>query len=233
MDLETYKKHVKNISCGKQLPDSLYLHVTAFDEVPEDLQSFIKSVQVSLNIEKISWNVIKFFKRNLKISILYYPKFVEDSYPALSHSISIDLKSLTYKKVSYKKSKNLPILHRKKTFIAKNHPLYSQFVEITEEGEKFGLYSETKRIGFKENWERFLAEKGYMLVQGRIKPKLKLSDIDQPMEAKPDSDNNTIERHKTAIDRNSLLVPIQSLFRHNYLNGHYTLFDYGCGFQQK
>ncbi|HID98896.1 MAG TPA: DNA phosphorothioation-associated putative methyltransferase, partial [Thiotrichaceae bacterium] len=38
-----------------------------------------------------------------------------------------------------------------------------------------------------------------------------------------------IERHKTAIDRNSLSAPMQSLFRHDYLEGDYSLFDYGCG----
>lgn len=38
-----------------------------------------------------------------------------------------------------------------------------------------------------------------------------------------------IERHKTAIDRYSLSTPMQSLHRHNYLSGDYSLLDFGCG----
>lgn len=41
--------------------------------------------------------------------------------------------------------------------------------------------------------------------------------------------NKKIDRHRTAIDRYSLSAPMQSLYRHNYLSGNFSLLDYGCG----
>ena len=38
-----------------------------------------------------------------------------------------------------------------------------------------------------------------------------------------------VDRHRTAIDRYSLSAPMQSLYRHNYLSGNFSLLDYGCG----
>ena len=42
-------------------------------------------------------------------------------------------------------------------------------------------------------------------------------------------DDITIQRHRTAIERNQLSQPMQTLARHGYLDGQYSIFDYGCG----
>ena len=62
-------------------------------------------------------------------------------------------------------------------------------------------------------------------------------DADQliPLQTCPDTDVIThdtevdIQRHKTAIHRYALSKPMQTLSQHDYLNGQYSLFDYGCG----
>ena len=44
------------------------------------------------------------------------------------------------------------------------------------------------------------------------------------------NDNDAkIDLHKTAIQRQGLSTPMKTLAKHNYLNGDYTVFDYGCG----
>jgi DNA phosphorothioation-associated putative methyltransferase len=98
------------------------------------------------------------------------------------------------------------------------------FKELTQEGEKLGLYEKSRTIGFRKNWEQLISNKGYYLdEQGRIKPK------SESTETPPLNSNQEIERHKTAIDRNQLSQPMQILARHDYLNGEWSLLDYGCG----
>jgi hypothetical protein len=38
-----------------------------------------------------------------------------------------------------------------------------------------------------------------------------------------------IRREKTAIFRDRLSLPMQMLLKHKYLDGSYSVFDYGCG----
>ena len=156
------------------------------------------------------------FKREFKISLLDYPGFYTDAFPSLSCSHSIDLRKLTIKKTQYKNSKNPPILHRKETLLDSNNPKIPEYRKLTEQAESEGLFENKRIIGFKSGWEKILKQKG-LTVHGHSIVKENAQQ------------NNEIERHKTAIDRYSLSTPVQSLYRHNYLNGDYTFFDYGCG----
>ena len=120
--------------------------------------------------------------------------------------------------------KNPPILHRKECFVKPSHPQYDEFKAITREGETAGLFENTRQIGFKTNWEKLIAAKGLALSKtGRL---LKQTN-NKP--TKFANTSNTIERHRTAIDRNKLSAPMQSLAKNGYLNGDYTILDYGCG----
>ncbi|MCP3927561.1 MAG: hypothetical protein GY705_00490, partial [Bacteroidetes bacterium] len=226
MDFSEYLSNVKKIRVGKHLPDAIYLHNSALTLVPERLTVFLQLVIDSLALNKIDWNIVKFHKKGFKLSLLDYPGFFIDSYPALDISYTIDLNSFTFRKTNYSKSQNPPILHRKETFLLPDHPQSKEFAEITKEGEAAGLYQNTKRIGFKQNWNQTIALQGYKLVNGRLHKRDKKQVPDKPDAL---SENQKIERHKTAIDRNSLSSPMQSLFRQDFLNGTYSLFDYGCG----
>ena len=44
-----------------------------------------------------------------------------------------------------------------------------------------------------------------------------------------DSDTKKIERHRTALTRTNFSAPIQALIRFGYLDGNFSVFDYGCG----
>ncbi len=114
----------------------------------------------------------------------------------------------------------MPILHRKELFISPDDTHYAEFVNITEEGEAAGLYENSRIIGFKQSWLRVIHEHGYELVDGRL---FRLSAVINK------GSDNKIDRHKTAIPRQSLSTPMKALAKHNYLNGDYTVFDYGCG----
>lgn len=226
MDFDHYKNHIKNISIGKQLPDSVYIHESAETALPEELSNVLGKIASALKIPSTDWNILKLYKRDFKVAFLSYPDFESYSYPALKHSYTVDLSKLSVRKASYEKSDNPPILHRKETFVKEDFPLTPVFKEITAEGEKIGLYENTRNIGFRKNWERLISNKGYYLDEdGRLHPK---ADRDTA-EIVTISEGIEVERHRTAIDRNQLSAPMQVLARHNYLNGEYTVLDYGCG----
>ena len=214
MDKQAYLKTVKTIKIGKHLPDAVYLHKSTLGCLPASLTNLLEKKQAELELENIEWNLIKFFKRDFKLSLLDYPAFYTDAFPPLESSYSIDLEKSSYKRIQYKKSKNPPILHRKETLLDPSDPLIPEYKQLTAQAENEGLFENKRIIGFKQKWEGLLKEKGLSVIGHKI--------------IKSDSEN-IIERHKTAIDRYSLSTPVQSLYRHNYLNSDYTFFDYGCG----
>ena len=200
---------------GKHLPDAIYLHKSALTFLPSPLKSFIEVKIIELGLETSSWNLIKFFQQEFKISLLNYPEFYTEAFPCLESSHSIDLQTSTWKKIQYKNSKNPPILHRKETLLDPSDPLIPEYKKLTTQAENEGLFENKRIIGFKSNWEKILKEKRLIVVDHHI--------------VKKSISNTKIKRHKTAIDRYSLSTPVQSLYRHKYLNGDYTFFDYGCG----
>ena len=227
MEFLEFKALVKSIPVGKQLPDAVYIHESAMDCLAKELGKHIANAIISLGLDNEEWNIIKLFKRDHKITLLNYPTFFDTAYPELNESYTIDLVRLNFRRADYTRSDNPPILHRKETFLKTDHPSIDEFRAITLEGEKANLYENTKRIGFKKSWERLISNKGYFLdSKGRIHPK---ASITPEQTIFSDNSNIVIERHKTAIDRDRLSLPMQLLARHNYFDGSFSVLDYGCG----
>jgi DNA phosphorothioation-associated putative methyltransferase len=225
MDFVEYKTLVGIIPVGKKLPDAVYLHESALDALPEALATFLARVVAALDLDQAPWNLVKFFKRDFKLALLNYPGFFDDAYPSLHQSYSIDLATGAVRTTEYMKSDNPPILHRKETFLKPDHALVRDFQDLTREAETAGLYEKPRSIGFKKSWERLISHKGYVLdPSGRLQPK-----CDQRPQRETHSPDIDVERHLTAIDRDRLSAPMQLLARHSYLDGRYSIFDYGCG----
>ncbi|WP_210397384.1 DNA phosphorothioation-associated putative methyltransferase [Motiliproteus sediminis] len=220
MDFDTYQSLIKNLKGGKQLPDATYLHTTLLEDIASELHEFVQRITQAVKIDPDSWNVLKCYKRDFRISLLHYPQFFDDAYPALARSTTIDLKSKTIRHNDYQNSDNPPILHRKELFIPASHPEHINFCAITEEGEAAGLYENARLIGFQKSWERLVEQHGYTLIDGRLFRSAALT---------PASDDPTVDRHKTAIPRQGLSAPMKALAKHGYLSGEHSVFDYGCG----
>ncbi|SEG19786.1 DNA phosphorothioation-associated putative methyltransferase [Vibrio hangzhouensis] len=221
MDFQIFKSLVKQVKIGKQLPDAVYIHKDAINAIPDQLQRFIPAVAQAVNLPDKQWNLIKLFKNEFRLSLLSYPDFYIDSYPALEQSLNVDLNKLSHKVTCYRSSDNPPILHRKETMVLPENDYYQHFVSLTQEGEQAGLYDNSRIIGFKRSWLNLIEKKGYELVDGRLIRASKVADI---------SDVEIgIERHKTAIVRHELSGPMKSLAKQGYLKGNHSIFDYGCG----
>ncbi|MEN8636687.1 DNA phosphorothioation-associated putative methyltransferase [Pseudoalteromonas distincta] len=219
-----YRDLVKKLKHGKSLPTAIYLHKSSLEiALQPELLSFIQSTINQLNINE-PWNLLKLYKRDLKFTLLNYPDFDNYAYPALNTSYTIDAAELTIKTTNYSNSDNPPILHRKETFILPSYNNYNAFKKITNEGEQIGLYQNTKSIGFKQQWQNLIKRKGYKLDEKGMLHKV--AEVKQP---KIEQKTEKIQRHLTAINRDRLSAPFQKLAKYGYLNGDYSILDYGCG----
>ncbi len=225
MNFSEYQSHVEKIAIGKHLPEAVYIHQSALNHLPDELSALTINIANALKISIFQWNLIKFYKRDFKLTLLFYPTFFDDPYPPLNQSYTIDLAKLNTRKSNYTKSKNPQILHRRETFLAPDHPQKEFFNVFTKEGESIGLYENTRTIGCKQSWERLIKRKGYYLDdKGHL----------HTLSNKPPFTDNRIfdseiKRHKTAISRDKLSVPLFLIAQRGYLNGNYSVLDFGCG----
>lgn len=225
MDFDQYQKLVKQVRFGKDLPTAVYIHKSALSHLPEQLGSLVIRIAKALKIDPRQWHLLKLNKRDFKITLLSYPTFFDEPYPSLNKSYTIDLSKLSVREANYRKSENPPILHRRETFLAPDHPQIAFFSDFTKEGEAIGLYENTRSIGFKQSWARLIKLKGYYLDdEGHLQP---LTDKPIPIIENPFGGD--IARHKTALSRDKLSVPLFLIAQRGYLNGDYTVLDYGCG----
>lgn len=220
MDANLFQSLVSETNIGKKLPDAIYIHKSAFEVLPKKLSTIIPAVGKALKIEPDSWDVVKLSRKSFSLSLLSYPGFFNDSYPALIRSVTVDLAKLSHKVIDYNNYDNPPILHRKETMILPTHEYHEEFCLITQEGEAAGLYENTRHIGFKASWEHIIHSHGYELVDGRL---FRNSALIQ------NNDEQKIARERTAIVRYELSAPMKVLAKNGFLEGQYSIFDYGCG----
>jgi DNA phosphorothioation-associated putative methyltransferase len=151
------KKACQQSKIGKLLPTALYIHISALNELDPKLRLYEGCASRNIGGTEDA-NIIKIHTDKPCISYLYYPDFETISHPALRWSMLIDLRDLSVRFRDYTEQENLPILHRKETFLSQNHPLYPKFAKFTKAEEAAGLFSETKTIGNQQGWARRLAE---------------------------------------------------------------------------
>lgn len=152
---------------GKKLPDSLYVHLSALDEL--DLSLRLYEGCASRTVGRMDGaTIIKFHIDKPRISYLFYPDFDTVAHPVLHTSVRIDLRDLHVKFSDYEKSKNPPILHRKETFVAKSYPLYDQFAQLTKREEELGLLEHANNIGTRDGWAYRLKEKRASILEHTV-----------------------------------------------------------------
>lgn len=224
MKLADYQRLLTEIPHGKRLPRAIYVYRPAEGELsgfPKEIETLLAQVVAVFGIGS-EFNLLKFRTNELKISFLSYPEFFEDPHPALHTAITVDLVSGKARRMDYGDNINPPILHRKETFLPREHPCWESFRALTEAEESAGLYEETSTIGFKLNWERLLQSKGLAL-DGHTLIKRVPAEITRLLPV------SFVERHKTAMTRYELSKPVKSLLEYAILRPGLTFFDYGCG----
>jgi len=213
---------------GKKVLNNLYWHTDLSAAQPEEYQARIAKAQTLSQLKAgVDYNIVKYDLNSQMLSLLWYPEFFTDPFPALETSYRIDIDAERVEKRSYQASINPPILHRKELFIRADDPRIEGFKELTATAEQLGLFENPLRIGFKQAWKNLIAEKGFQLIDHQFVPLGNEEALLEQNEAKLNS--NQISRHLTALSRSNLSAPMQCLARHGYLDGSLTVFDYGCG----
>jgi DNA phosphorothioation-associated putative methyltransferase len=213
---------------GKKVLNNIYWHSSLTPAQAEDVQQRIAEAETLANVQAgTDYNIVKYDSNSQALSLLWYPGFFNEAFPALEKSYRIDLGTQRVEKRSYQASLNPPILHRKELLLSPNDPHNAQFKELTATAEQLGLFENTLRIGFKQAWEKLIAEKGFQLLDHQFVPLGNVEDQDE--QAVEPSPNAAIARHLTALSRSNLSAPMQCLARHGFLEGNWSVFDYGCG----
>ena len=220
MTFQEYKAALKSLPFGKELPDSVYIHVDGLDEIDCDLNDLISEVREKLD-KSGEFNVLKLHKRQFRISLLSYPDFDSIAHPPLKKSILADLEKGSSKEATFNQGVNPPILHRKESFLPLADSRREIFSSLTKEEEKQGLYADTKTIGFRKNWEDLLSSKGLAIEDHRL--------IQVEHEEESNASAIEVDRHKTAMIRYDFSKPIKMLIQSELLKEGATILDYGCG----
>ena len=225
MNFEQYRNYVGAVAVGKHLPAALYLHLTAVHLLPPALWAYTQRVVRASGLEGAGYNILKFAKNDFRVSLLVYPSFDEHPYPALQKSYTLDLESKTKRAASYADSENPPIIHRRELFLSPDDPRRAEFEIFTKEGERIGAYEKTRGIGTKQGWAATLRRLGY-----RVCPDGHLVELELKSESvETDEGPQAIARHKTALSRTELSVPMFTMATAGFFNLGYSVLDYGCG----
>ncbi|WP_353260324.1 DNA phosphorothioation-associated putative methyltransferase, partial [Prochlorothrix hollandica] len=212
---------------GKRLPDALYLHRSALSHLDPILQAVAAAAQTYLP-QDFEPTLIKFQFRQPRLSWLLYPDFDDDPHPALHLSVQVDFSSGTVQQRSYHQTPNPPILHRKETLVAPDHPQFHRFQDLTRQEESLGLLQDPRRIGTRSHWQQRLQTAGLELHGHHLAcPRTGAPAAPEPLES-PRLDR-PIDRHKAAIHRNALSRPLRLALEAGLLAPNCTVFDYGCG----
>lgn len=217
---------------GKRVVDELYLHLSALDRLENQKQKeeIRRRMTYIPKDETQPPNVVKFNLKTGRLSLLNYPTFEEEAFPELRASWSFKDGSVsvaTYR--SYDQSLNPPILHRKEMLVAEDYPSRPVWIELTNTAEALGLFDDTTTIGFKLNWQRLIARKGFRFDGQQFVPIGNDVGGDSNEQGGESADDIRINRHLTALKRTGLSAPVQLILRHGLLSPEDTFFDYGCG----
>ena len=164
-DPSTVRRFCEASSVGKKLPDALYVHCSAEEQLPAVLRLLLFAARQVVG--DVEYNVAKISSDGRAISFLSYRDFEDDPHPALLYSVRVFLPRAEYTIRNYSSSVNSPILHRKELLVDSLHPMYRIFRDLSEEEDRLGLLS-SPRIGTKLGWAATLEEGGVMIDGHRV-----------------------------------------------------------------
>ena len=215
------------IGFGKIVVEHFYLHTSTLSQLPHGWQALVAAATTRTGLRSgENFNVLKIHRLFDELSLLYYPNFFSDPFPALARSWRIHISRKTSIFRTYEESRNPPILHRKELLLPPGDPRAAEYAALTKAADSIGLFDEPNRIGFRDQWFALIAQRGYQLQDNQFIP---LANAAGNTLDGPEGPSAEIRRHLTALSRSNFSAPVQALSRHGLVNTQTTFFDYGCG----
>ncbi len=164
-DASTVRRCCESSSVGKKLPDSLYVHCSAEEQLPAVLRLLLFAAHQVVG--DVDYNVAKISTDGRSISFLTYLDFEDDPHPGLLYSVRVHLPRAEYSIRNYSSSDNPPILHRKELLVDSLHPMYRIFRDLSDQEERLGLLG-SPNIGTRLGWSAVLAENSIVIQDHRV-----------------------------------------------------------------
>jgi hypothetical protein len=130
VSLEDDQRLLAALTCCKRLPTAVCVFRAAGSDYGAELNQLVAMLAARHELGD-GFNVIKVRTDELKVSFLSYSDFMEDPHPALRHAVTIDLVTGRARHTDYADNLNPPILHRKESFVAADHPSRAKFEALT------------------------------------------------------------------------------------------------------
>jgi DNA phosphorothioation-associated putative methyltransferase len=145
---------------GKRMPDALYVHLSAVEQLPRELRLYEAIARRFVGSCEDA-NLVKLHLERPAVSYLRYPDFDENPHPAIAWSMVVELQTFRVHLNSFQSNPNPPILHRKELFVGPEYPDRAKFERLTRQEEKWDLYDgSTGAIGNRLQWQRRLEVAG-------------------------------------------------------------------------
>jgi DNA phosphorothioation-associated putative methyltransferase len=152
---------------GKITYEALYLHVDALPYTTPLVRVYEGCARAYVGSVEDA-NILKLHRKKPQVSYLSYPDFDSDPHPALRESLKVRFRGLQIEYRDYRDTANPFILHRKETFLPKNHESRAKYEKLTRQEEKHGLFENANRIGTRDGWRHELRARGLTLRGHRV-----------------------------------------------------------------
>ena len=217
---------------GKTVGHRTYLHIAAAATLTVAETAQLLEAERLAGVQRAKhYNLIRMDADGSQIALLNYPDFFTEPFPALRESWLVNLNPGTVSYRSYADSLNPPILHRKELLLPADDPRRVEYAELTAAAESIGLFDQPTRIGYQRQWLALVQERGYRITGHRLIPlgndEAGIAPEFSPVQLLPAGWQAA--RHLTALVRYHFSAPVQTLARYGFLDGQFSLFDYGCG----
>ena len=146
---------------GKRVAGDLYLHQTSVRYATKEEKDLIKDTARNLRGSEKTWNVVRIGNDN--IAFLTYRDFDENPFPTLGKSIRFDLLDGRKSVRDFTTHSNPPIVHRKELLVPEDFPRREMFKDLTSALDDLGVFYDSHKIGFKQQWENRLRSHGMAL----------------------------------------------------------------------
>ena len=156
--MELIEERCRQSSVGQQRPNSLWVHVSALDQLDPLLRLYEGCASRTLGRPEEA-TVVKFHVQKPQITYLAFPTFDKDPHPALKTSMAISLRDLHVRYRDYDPD-NPPLLHQKDQTLTPDYPDYAKFAKLSQQEQKWGLLDDVKTIFDRRGWEKCLLEHG-------------------------------------------------------------------------
>ena len=154
---------------GKVVRGDLYFHVSATPDISVvACTAMLEACQIVGLRPTADFNVVKIGRSGTLVSLLSYADFFEDAFPMLETVCTVSMTAKCLRKRVYRPERNPPILHRKELLLSPDDPSRPLFEQLTLGLEERGIRPNKPGLGFRRQWDEYLADMGVEIRDHKI-----------------------------------------------------------------